>query len=428
MQGLLRQEVQNIAGLNCPLWRGELWTARQRQMHRLHYAVSYRASFKPELPDFFIRHFLLGKNKKGALVLDPFGGRGTTILQANLLGLSGIHNDLNPVSLFLARSRQSIPKLEDLIRRTEGLPLEKIERIERMNRSAKIDRRSRAKGSRKSRRNTAIPLKDRRRLLPFFEERTLHEIFNLRSLLLAAKLYEDKELAYIALTALSRLHGHSEGFLSVYSFPQISIMPAAQTRNNLKLGRKPEYRPVKPRIIRKLKTDLAMPLPAAFTEAASKNRYLQEDARKLRSIASNSVDLIVSSPPFLNKVDYQKDNWMRAWFLDLEESIEQNPPTMIADLQGWCDFMEAVMREMGRVLKPQAHAVIEVGDISIGSRNYNLEEAMATRLPLRVIGGLLEVKELFINQQQFTKLSHCWSVANNKKGTNSNRCLVLQKN
>ena len=33
----------------------ELWTARQRQMHSLHYAVSYRASFKPELPDFFIR-------------------------------------------------------------------------------------------------------------------------------------------------------------------------------------------------------------------------------------------------------------------------------------------------------------------------------------------------------------------------------------
>ena len=28
----------------------EFWTAKQRQMHSLHYANSYRASFKPELP------------------------------------------------------------------------------------------------------------------------------------------------------------------------------------------------------------------------------------------------------------------------------------------------------------------------------------------------------------------------------------------
>ena len=411
MQELLSQELESTSKLTCPVWQGELWTARQRQMHRLHYVVSYRASFKPELPDFFIRHFLLKENKKKAIVLDPFGGRGTTLIQANLLGLSGLHNDLNPVSLFLARARQSIPPLKDLIARTESLPLELDK--EKVGKKCSIQ--------------YSIPNRDRRRLLPFFEESTLYEIFNLRSLLLSTKLYKDRELAYIALTALSRLHGHSDGFLSVYSFPQISIMPAAQMKNNLKSGYKPEYRPLKPRIIRKLKTDLSMPLPTGFAKAASKNRYLQADARKLYAIDSNSVDLIITSPPFLNKVDYQKDNWMRAWFLDAEESIDKSPPTMIADLQGWCDFMEAVMLEMGRVLKPKAHAVIEVGEVSIGSKQQNLEEAMAVRLPLKVDGGLLKVKEVFINQQEFTKLSHCWSVANNKKGTNSNRCLILQK-
>lgn len=400
MQRALGQELGTRSVLSCPVQRGQLWTARQRQMHNLHYVVSYRASFKPELPDFFIRHFLIKKNKRNALVLDPFGGRGTSILQANLLGLRGIHNDLNPVSIFLARARQSIPPLEKLIARTETLPLQ---------------------------RKVSIPLKERKSLLAFFEEGTLREILNLRKLLLAANLYEDRELAYIALTALSRLHGHSEGFFSVYSFPQISIMPAAQIKNNLKLGHKPEYRPLKPRIVRKLITDLSMPLPAKFAKAASKNRYTQRDARDLRSIDTNSVDLIVTSPPFLDKVNYQKDNWMRAWFLDLEESINKSPPTMIAGLEEWCDFMEAVMREMGRVLKIGAHAVIEVGEVSIGSRKQNLEEALAARLPLQAPGAILDSKEVFINQQQFTKLSHCWSVANNKKGTNTNRCLVLQK-
>ena len=35
----------------------EFWTAKQRQMHSLHYSNSYRASFKHELPDFYIIKF-----------------------------------------------------------------------------------------------------------------------------------------------------------------------------------------------------------------------------------------------------------------------------------------------------------------------------------------------------------------------------------
>jgi len=46
----------------------ELWTARQRQMHPIHYTVSYRGSFKPELPEFFIGRYL----PKPGIVLDPF--------------------------------------------------------------------------------------------------------------------------------------------------------------------------------------------------------------------------------------------------------------------------------------------------------------------------------------------------------------------
>ena len=46
----------------------EFWTAKQRQMHSLHYANSYRASFKPELPDFFIKNF----TDVGDTVGDPF--------------------------------------------------------------------------------------------------------------------------------------------------------------------------------------------------------------------------------------------------------------------------------------------------------------------------------------------------------------------
>ena len=34
---------------------------------------------------------------------------------------------------------------------------------------------------------------------------------------------------------------------------------------------------------------------------------------------------------------------------------------------------------------------------------------------------------IMINSQNFTKTANCWGVSNNKKGTNSNRIVVLKK-
>lgn len=42
---------------------GEFWTAKQRQGHPIHHTVSYRASFKPELPSFFMKEFLKRKTE-----------------------------------------------------------------------------------------------------------------------------------------------------------------------------------------------------------------------------------------------------------------------------------------------------------------------------------------------------------------------------
>jgi hypothetical protein len=52
------------------------WTSGQRQAHSLH-EISYRACFKPQLPDFFITRL----TAPGETVYDPFSGRGTTALQ-----------------------------------------------------------------------------------------------------------------------------------------------------------------------------------------------------------------------------------------------------------------------------------------------------------------------------------------------------------
>ena len=383
-----------------PYYIGELWTARQRQMHPIHYTISYRASFKPELPDFFIQRFL--GERKAATVLDPFGGRGTTILQSNLSGHRGIHNDRNPVSVFLARSRQHIPSLSRLIDFVNQLDLESTE--------------------------IKIPAKDRARLSPFFHPRTLRQIISLREQFLNRKAENEAEWNYTMLTALSRLHGHSDGFFSIYSFPQISILPSAQERNNRIRGQKPEFRDIKERIIKKMTLDLGRGIPADYNRVARRNRYISCDSRDLAGVRRNSVDLVITSPPFLNKVNYYQDNWMRAWFLGMEDSIQAEDLVMTPDISEWCAFMADTIRELGRVLRPGGIAVIEVGEVKAGKAIVNLEELMMENMPGALPGGgRVRPRAVFINAQQFTKLANCWDVTNNQKGTNTNRCLIIEK-
>ncbi|HEY8262720.1 MAG TPA: DNA methyltransferase, partial [Methylosinus sp.] len=59
----------------------EFWTSAQRQAHSIH-EISYRACFKPQLPEFFISRL----TEPGETVFDPFMGRGTTPVQAALQG------------------------------------------------------------------------------------------------------------------------------------------------------------------------------------------------------------------------------------------------------------------------------------------------------------------------------------------------------
>src|SRR5207248_11594420 len=95
-----------------PAFVNEFWTAKQRQANSLH-EVSYRACFKPQLPRFFIERL----TQPGDLVYDPFMGRGTTLIEAALLGRVPFGCDVNPLSGFLARPRLEPPTFNEIYQR-----------------------------------------------------------------------------------------------------------------------------------------------------------------------------------------------------------------------------------------------------------------------------------------------------------------------
>ncbi|MCI0745802.1 MAG: site-specific DNA-methyltransferase, partial [Verrucomicrobia subdivision 3 bacterium] len=228
---------------------------------------------------------------------------------------------------------------------------------------------------------------------------------------------------WIALVALNRLTGHSPGFFSVYTMPpNQAVSVKSQTKINQRRDQKPPLRNV-PQIIarksRQLLSDCHGEVRQTLAEVAGRAILITGLSSQTPGIPSESVSLVVTSPPFLDVVDYAGDNWLRCWFLGIDaKSVRITVPQ---NQQKWQEEMTKVFQELHRVLKPGGHVAFEVGEVRGGA--VKLEEAV---LPCGVAAGL-EPLLILINDQKFTKTANCWGVDNNAKGTNSNRIVLFRK-
>ncbi|MCS7301798.1 MAG: site-specific DNA-methyltransferase [Fimbriimonadales bacterium] len=71
---------------------------RTRHVHRLH---PYLGKFIPQLAEVFLRKFF----RAGQTVLDPFVGSGTTLVQANELGIHSVGYDISAFNVLLCRAK-----------------------------------------------------------------------------------------------------------------------------------------------------------------------------------------------------------------------------------------------------------------------------------------------------------------------------------
>jgi site-specific DNA-methyltransferase (adenine-specific) len=75
------------------------------------------------------------------------------------------------------------------------------------------------------------------------------------------------------------------------------------------------------------------------------------------------VDLIVTSPPYTRVIRYGQFNWIRLWFLGENAKEVDKDLFFSQSLKKYCEFMSDVLKEMRRVLKPDARAVLVIGDV-----------------------------------------------------------------
>ena len=359
----------------------QLWSAQQRASHSLH-EISYRACFKPNLPE----HFIDQHTQPGDAVLDPFMGRGTTPLQAHLMGRRAYGNDVNPLCLMMTRPRLKPPTIESIADRLRIIP------------------------------GHADPPTSDEQLLVFYHPETLTQLaaykawFQERT---ADGVFDDID-DWIRMVCISRLSGHSPGFFSVKTMPPNQAVSVKRQRIiNERHERRPEPRDTRRLIMRKTRSLLRSGYPRPAPEPMLRTGRSDE----LGYIDDSTIDLIVTSPPFLDVVDYRQDNWLRAWFADIpiaDVHLDSHSTT-----DKWTRWIRRSLLEFARVLRTGGTLVFEVGEVRKGrvQLEHHVADAMA--------GLPFDVREVVIIQQAFTKTSHTWGITNNTAGTNTNRIIVM---
>ena len=374
-----------------PIYINEYWTSKQRQNNPLH-EISYRACYKAELPRFFISLF----SQEGDVIYDPFSGRGTTVIEAALLNRNIIANDINPLSTILSIPRLFVPSINDVEHRLNTIKFKN-------KLKAEID------------------------LSMFYHPDTESEIVSLKNYLKRKKKNNDEDFidSWIRMVATNRLTGHSKNFFSVYTLPpNQAVSQERQRRINKQRKQKPSYKDVRYIILKKTRdliSGMDADLIARLKTIGKSSQFYNEDARSTNKIKNNSVKLVVTSPPFLDIVNYAEDNWLRCWFNDINADKIAKKITIARKLVEWEKIMGEVFSELFRITKHSGYVAFEVGEIKKGK--IKLDEHV---VPLGINAGF-ECLGILVNQQKFTKTANIWGIKNNNFGTNTNRIVIFRK-
>jgi len=162
-------------------------------------------------------------------------------------------------------------------------------------------------------------------------------------------------------------------------------------------------------------------------------RTFTKDATSLLmrgSIDSASVDLVVTSPPYLQVVNYGTANWIRLWLLGLDEvGRERGTGRRSLDAQldhqhtysSYRDFLLRTLMGIRRILKQNGTAVLVIGDVADpGKAPLSLAEKIWQDVGDET--GLRQIAFIEDNIPAQNKVSRIWG---DTKGQATNRDCAL---
>jgi len=282
--------------------------------HPLHFLLSYPSKLKPAIAHYFVKLF----SEPGDVILDPFSGSGTIPFEACIQGRIGIGSDINPLAYFATKAKVS------------GVTLDQLEKqIDTLDEFIKN--------------NIGKFSKVEKEIVEYYHKKTLKEILTAREFFLKNS---KKDYSFLIACTAHILHGNRPYALSRRSH---NIMPWP-----------PKGETIYKNLIEHLKKKVMRMKKIGLTSTFVKGRSLQDDVAKL-SVNSNSVDSIMTSPPFIYNRDFLRMNRIRLWFCGWDYATQTKYREKFIENVRNLDSYNKVFDEFYRVLKPESLCIMHLG-------------------------------------------------------------------
>lgn len=299
----------------------------------------YPAKFIPQIPGTLISKL----SARGELILDPFGGSGTTALEAIRLGRRAVSVDANPLSALIGRTktawveRASAIELQGLhsalASELHGLPPDPQKLIAQYDAFA-----------------PAIPNRAK-----WFADSAFGELCLIKSRIAQLETAVARDVSLVALSRIAIRVSFQDSETRYTSVPR--EVPVGET-------------------LRRYLKELTS-VSKALNEGEPATRYgissfIESDIRTLASdsLPDGSVDLIVTSPPYGNATDYHLYHRFRLLWLGFD-------PVALGKIEigshlrhqregnGFSTYFDDLRLSVGtmeRVLRPERYAALVLGD------------------------------------------------------------------
>lgn len=331
--------------------------------HKFH---SYPARFIPQIPLSFVKLF----SKEKETILDPFCGCGTTLVEALLNNRNSIGIDYNPLGVLISQVKTTMLSKDDIALLEKNMSLLKCDLSVGNDTITNLYR--------------SLPDNKSKRV---FSHNTVKDLLHIRELLENLKQNENRvssDLWKVALssTVLSIVNGRKPLSIKNFFINRVNSMI-------LELNKLERYLSQKPKIV-----------------------AIKGDSRNLL-LKNNCIDLIVTSPPYVNALDYHRIHMHNMAWLEMDYKLFKkheigchshhikNRFRLLSEYLG--DMLRSLI-EMNKVLKNNKLAILIVGNSTLEFEkieSYKFLSRLSNKvgfIPIRIIKRQIDISKKYLKR------------------------------
>lgn len=321
--------------------------------HDLH---PYPAKFIPQIPGTLIS-LLSGR---GELVFDPFGGSGTTALEAIRLGRRAVSLDANPVAALIGRVKTA---------RVEEEATTELHLLHAALRAFLASMPKAPAELVKKYGSHAPTIFNREK---WFPDSSFGELAHVRFRILSMSDGTARDIAFLALSRTVLASSFQDSETRYKSVPR--EIPVGETTK---------------KFIREFESVMKSVARNASATRYGVSRFVTGDVRSMSpdDFPEGSIDLVVTSPPYGNAMDYHLYHRFRLFWLghdpiafgktEIGSHLKHQRESSGFDTY-FDDMLKAIAR-MSRVLKNGRYAVLVIGDSVYDGKTYDTARLLAAR-------------------------------------------------